>query len=80
VEKYTNILLHAEKILTVEVSSAIATKAASLRAAHNYRTPDAIQLATAIHESADAFLTNDRTFAKAAPLNVVFIDELVPTR
>lgn len=77
VERYTRILLLAENIVTVEVSTAIATEAAALRATHKFRTPDAIQLATAIQEGADAFFTNDATFLKTLPLEILFVDRLV---
>jgi predicted nucleic acid-binding protein len=35
-------------------------KASYLRATYTLRTPDAIQLATAIYSQADFFLTNDK--------------------
>ena len=38
----------------------VADRAAALRARYRLRTPDAIQLATALQARADVFLTNDR--------------------
>ncbi|MCD4792495.1 MAG: hypothetical protein K8R54_04620 [Bacteroidales bacterium] len=38
----------------------ISIKAAKIRAESNYKTPDSIQLATAITESYDIFLTNNK--------------------
>jgi predicted nucleic acid-binding protein len=58
-EKYINILTNAQGIEVLEVTNALAIKAAELRAKYNLRTPDAIQLATAIEYNADYFLTND---------------------
>ncbi|HEV3190706.1 MAG TPA: type II toxin-antitoxin system VapC family toxin [Polyangiaceae bacterium] len=49
----------------IDVDRPIAERAASIRAAHGYRTPDALHLATAQTAGADAFVTNDdrlRTF------------------
>lgn len=41
--EYRDILLNS-KLVTMEVSSTIAEQAAQLRAVHNIRTPDAIQI------------------------------------
>lgn len=76
VERYSRILLQADNIFSSEVSTAIATRAADLRAAHRLRTPDAIQLATAIDQGADAFLTNDVALAKAAGIEILMVEEL----
>jgi predicted nucleic acid-binding protein len=59
VQQYRDILLSAEHLTTIGLSQDIAEEAARLRATPNLRTPDAIQLATAIHTSAAYFLTND---------------------
>ena len=48
-EQYQEILLNTEGLTTVEVSAAIAEKAARLRSQYSLRTPDAIQIATALH-------------------------------
>ena len=45
--------------MTLEVSSAIAEQAAQLRAGHNVRTPDAIQISAALDAGATYFFTND---------------------
>lgn len=63
VNQYGEILLHAEHLTTLPVSPEIAAQAARLRADHNLRTPDAIQLATALYSGANHFLTNDRKLA-----------------
>lgn len=49
---------------------AIADRAAWMRARHRLRTPDAIQLATAIEEKATAFVSNDTAFRRATELEV----------
>ena len=56
--EYRDILLNS-KLTILEVSTSIAEQAAQLRAAHNIRTPDAIQLATAMAVGASYFITND---------------------
>lgn len=62
-QKYRDILLSNEHLVIIPVSPAIAEKAAELRATYNLKTPDAIQIATAIQEKATAFLTNDTTLS-----------------
>lgn len=47
-QEYREMLLNAEHITSIEVSSSIAELAARLRAKYRLRTPDAIQIATAL--------------------------------
>jgi len=79
-DQYRRILLHANQITTVQVSEGVAEEAGRLRARHNLRTPDAIQLATAIRSGASSFLTNDGRLPKLAPLNILVLNELISTR
>ena len=58
-DMYRDILHNAEHLRTVPFTAGIAEVAARLRANHKIRTPDAIQMATAIAMNADFFLTND---------------------
>jgi predicted nucleic acid-binding protein len=55
----------------------IARKASDLRAASRIKTPDAIQLATALHHGATGFLTNDRTFEKVKGLEIAILDKVM---
>jgi len=75
-QQYRDILLNAEGLTTILFSQDIAEKAARLRAAHNIRTPDAIQMATAIHERALFFLTNDARLPSLSGLEVLVLDKL----
>ena len=74
--QYRAILLQASHLELVETSVAVAEKAASLRAAYNLRTPDAIQLATAIEAGADFFLTNDKQLKAVKEIPVLTLPEL----
>ena len=56
--EYRDILLNS-RLITLEVSNAIAEQAAQLRAVHNLRTPDAIQISAALSVGATHFFTND---------------------
>ena len=58
------------------VSVAIAEEAARLRAAYTLRTPDAVQLATALDAGASAFLTNDARLAAIPDLRVLVLDQV----
>ncbi len=55
----------------------IARKASDLRAASRIKTPDAIQLATALHHGATGFLTNDRMFEKVTGLEIAVLDKVM---
>lgn len=56
---------------------AIADIAASIRALHRLRTPDALQAATAIQGSATGLVTNDSAFQRMNDFEVVMLDELL---
>jgi len=76
-ERYREILLNIPQLTTYDVSPDIAQKAAEIRANHNIRTPDAIQLATALQAGAAFFLTNDLALQKFPEINVIVVDDLV---
>jgi predicted nucleic acid-binding protein len=74
--EYRDILLNS-KLMMLEVSSAIAEQAAQLRAAHDIRTPDAIQLSAALHAGATHFLTNDVRLPEIASIQILSLNALV---
>jgi predicted nucleic acid-binding protein len=53
----------------------VARKASDIRAGARIKTPDAIQIATAIVHGATAFLTNDRIFEKVKEIDVLTLDK-----
>lgn len=75
-QQYREILFNSEGLITVPVSEDIAEVASQLRAVHKLRTPDAIQMATAIHEGASFFLTNDARLPSLLELEVLVLEEL----
>ena len=75
-QQYRDILFNAEGLTTIQVSPDIAEVAAQLRAVHNLRTPDAIQMATAICEGASFFLTNDARLPSLPGLKVLLLEGL----
>lgn len=74
-EDYREILLNS-RLLTLDISSPIAERAAALRAGHNLRTPDAIQMATALHAGATGFFTNDARLKGIPGLKVIDLNQL----
>lgn len=73
--EYQDILLNS-KLMTVEVSSAIAEQAARLRAAYNIRTPDAIQISAALNAGATYFFTNDIRLPEIPSIQILSLDSL----
>jgi predicted nucleic acid-binding protein len=73
--QYRDILLNAEGLTTFEVTHQISVNAAKLRAKYNIRTPDAIQISTAVINNAAVFLTNDEALKKISEINVVCLND-----
>ena len=80
VHRYVDILRRSSGIELLSVRSDIAFEAARLRAAHNLRTPDAIQIAAGLAARADLFLTNDAALARVSEIPVVVLKELARLR
>lgn len=75
--RYRDILLNSEGLTTLTLNNETAERAAMLRAQYNLRTPDAMQIATAITQGATFFLTNDSNLPALTELKVLVLDELV---
>lgn len=75
-QQYRDILFNAEGLTTIEMSPGIAQVAAQLRAVHNLRTPDAIQMATGIHEGTSFFVINYARLPSLPRLEVLVLEEL----
>jgi predicted nucleic acid-binding protein len=54
----------------VGLTAAVCDLAATIRAAHGFRTPDALNLAAAVESGCGAFLTNDMRLARFPGLTV----------
>lgn len=74
--EYRDILLNS-RLMTLEVSNAIAEQAAQLRATHNIRTPDAIQISAALNAGATHFFTNDIRLPEIPSMQIISIDALI---
>ena len=75
-QQYRDILFDQESVKTVLVSPKIAELAAQIRATYNLRTPDAIQLATAVEGGATFFLTNDDRLLQFQDLQVLVLNQI----
>ncbi|MFO8083852.1 MAG: PIN domain-containing protein [Desulfobacterales bacterium] len=74
--EYRDILLNS-RLMTLEISNAIAEQAARLRATHEIRTPDAIQLSAALEAGATHFFTNDIRLPEIPSIQILSLDALV---
>lgn len=76
-DAYRSILLSSKNLETCEISNAISEKAAVLRAKYGFKTPDSIQLATAIIRRVDYFLTNDLALKQVKEIKVVVLEDFI---
>lgn len=75
---YRTRLLFSRNLTTLSAIPAIAERAAELRARYNLRTPDALQIATALHARCEAFLTNDKRLQRVTELAILVLEDLEP--
>jgi predicted nucleic acid-binding protein len=75
-ERYRDLLLNSIGFQTLPVDATMAERAAELRARYGMRLPDALQIAAALGEGCEAFLTNDRRLARVTDLRVLVLDDL----
>ena len=68
VNQYEELFYDSKGLHVVQYDLEIAREAARLRAKFNFRTTDAIQLATALHQGADVSVTNDRELTRVTDL------------
>jgi len=77
VEQYQNILCNSPTIEIFDLNIEITMSAAGYRAKYGLRTPDSIQVATAVYSSADYFLTNDIRLRSVKEIEILVLDELI---
>jgi predicted nucleic acid-binding protein len=74
-DRYRQILTTSRAFELLQVDSAIAESAARIRARYNFRSPDAIQFASALRAGAGAFITNDKDLRRFTELDVLILDD-----
>jgi len=78
-QEYRDVLVESRHLRLHAVDREIAEQGAEIRASFRaIKTPDAIQLATALRLGADVFVTNDRRLDGFDRLEVVVLDDLLP--
>ncbi len=75
-QQYSDLLINAANFQTLPIDIKTATSAADLRARYNLRTPDALQVATALAAGCDAFMTNDAALQRVSEFPVLVLDQL----
>lgn len=79
-EDYRRLLTTFPNLRLLDVSRGIAEAAARLRAAHGLPMPDMIQAATAVTAGATGFISNDPGFKPIQGLEVLILDDVIPSR
>ena len=70
-ERYRNAITNAPGWSLCPIDADIAMLAAHLRVRHRMKLPDAIQLASAVHEGCHALLSHDRDFGKISEIPIL---------
>lgn len=76
VAEYRALLLNSRNFMLSEITVEIAEIAAELRGRRYLRTPDALQIAAALHAGCQAFLTNDQELSRLSELRIIVLKEL----
>lgn len=75
VSDYRDLLLTFPNLRFLSADLIISDLASTLRAKHSIKTPDAIQIATAITEGATIFITNDEQLKKVNDIEIILLKE-----
>jgi predicted nucleic acid-binding protein len=76
--RYEELLAGSRGLELAEVSRAVLRDAATLRAVTGMRSPDAIQIATALRHGCTGFVTNDRALPAPPRLRILRISDFLP--
>ncbi len=75
--QYMALFRNFPHLSVIPVIDDIAERAAFLRANQNLKTPDALQLATALVSGANSFLTNDESLSSIHTIPIIILDQLI---
>ena len=73
---YRDLLFNGTNFRLFSLTVSIAERAAKLRAKYNLRTPDALQIATALDNNCGAFLCNDKNLKRVTELEILILDQI----
>jgi len=79
VEDYKYALANFPNLTLRSLDTEVAERAAEIRARHDLRTPDAIQVATALAEEAEALITNDLKLKSVNEVETIIMSEIIGT-
>ncbi|MGH2462890.1 MAG: type II toxin-antitoxin system VapC family toxin [Candidatus Limnocylindria bacterium] len=79
VERYDSEIRGIPGLAVESIGPDVAGDAAVIQGIRGMSLPDAIQLASARAAGASAFLTNDRRIRGSAKLEVIYLDDLLPS-
>jgi predicted nucleic acid-binding protein len=77
VREYKAIFEQSKGIDLIDLTPEISEISAKLRAAHELRTPDSIEIGTAVYAGADFFLTNDRRLESVEAIPVIVLEKVI---
>jgi len=75
---YLDFFQNTPELSVFQIDWPIAQRTAHLRAKYAFTTPDVIQIATALVNGAEVFITNDRRLSTVTEIPVVIFDEWTP--
>ena len=79
--EYQGILMEAVGVMLYPIDDIVCERAARLRADHNWlRTPDALQVATALVYGADLIVTNDERWKRLTEIQVIVLSDYAEAR
>ena len=76
VRKYRDYLSHSHNISLFPLDMNIADYVVQLRATYAFKTPDAIQIGTAISCGADYIITNDKAWQQLEEIKIILVENL----
>ncbi len=74
VQKYRALLQDLLSEPLIPLSEAVLEMAAQIRGVNGLKTPDSIQLATALYSGADIFYTNDKMLCKFPDIEILTVE------
>ena len=77
VRNYKFVLNNFPNLKMVNIDTNVAEKGAELRALYGIRTPDALQVASAIENQATIFLSNDYNLKKIKEIEIVLLKQMM---
>jgi predicted nucleic acid-binding protein len=73
--QYRDVLTRSRNLSLHPLDQEVGESSAEIRARYGFKTPDAVQLATALCHGAQVFVTNDKPLKQFKGIEVVVLDE-----